>query len=152
MHTYNYIALTCASCQITLDMHTVQLLHYKWYYTALEQTSLVTPGWILPDHHAIPGSLIPPSYVVPFPHLNKPWLPPSISPPKAGLWEETTNQQECINTEKNTIQTRTHYLQWKILRYFGLLLHSSKSQRWAQQNHPVRSIEGVATFHTDLTL
>ena len=72
MHIYDMynITLTCVSCQITRDMHTVQL--YKWYFTALEQTSLVTPGCILPGHHAIPGSLIPPSYVVPFPHLNKP--------------------------------------------------------------------------------
>ena len=39
-------------------------------------TSFVLPGLIFPGIQAMAGSLIPPSYVVPFPHFSRPWLPP----------------------------------------------------------------------------
>ena len=51
-------------------------------------TSCVFPGVILPGHHAMAGSLIPPSHVVPLPHLNTPGLPPLLSWLRAGLEEE----------------------------------------------------------------
>ena len=51
-------------------------------------TSCVFPGVILPGHQAMAGSLIPPSHVVPLPHLNTPALPPLLSWLRAGLEEE----------------------------------------------------------------
>ena len=48
-------------------------------------TSSVLPGVIFPGHHAIAGTLIPPSKVLPFPHLSGPAFPPLTSLTKDGL-------------------------------------------------------------------
>ena len=51
-------------------MHCIKM--YVWYI----HTSSVLPGVICPGHHAIAGTLIPPSKVLPLPHLNGPAFPP----------------------------------------------------------------------------
>ena len=48
-------------------------------------TSYVLPGDIFPGQRAIPGTLCPPSQVVPLPHRRRPAFPPLISPASAGL-------------------------------------------------------------------
>ena len=56
---------------------------YVQAYTV--HTSSVLPGVIFPGHHAIAGTLIPPSKVLPFPHLSSPASPPRTSLTKDGL-------------------------------------------------------------------
>lgn len=48
-------------------------------------TSVVLPGWIFPGQWAIPGTLWPPSHVVPLPHRRSPALPPRILLVSEGL-------------------------------------------------------------------
>ena len=48
-------------------------------------TSNVLPGVIFPGHHAKAGTLIPPSKVLPLPHLSGPAFPPLISLNNDGL-------------------------------------------------------------------
>ena len=48
-------------------------------------TSVVFPGCIFPGQWAIPGTLWPPSHVVPLPHRRSPALPPRILLVNEGL-------------------------------------------------------------------
>ena len=38
------------------------------------------PGWMVPGHHAMVGSRMPPSNVVSLPHSNTPFEPPAKQP------------------------------------------------------------------------
>ena len=54
-------------------------------YSNHKSTSVVIPGWIFPGQWAIPGTLCPPSHVVPLPHRRGPALPPLILLVSEGL-------------------------------------------------------------------
>lgn len=71
------------------------------------QTSIVLPGKIFPGQWAMPGTRIPPSHVVPFPHLRSPALPPLILLVSDGLYYRSNTKHcefgfyincECSNT------------------------------------------------------
>ena len=60
-------------------------------------TSNVFPVLIRPGQRAMPGTLTPPSQVVPLPQRRRPALPPPISRTSDGLWrdeEVTTGEEE----------------------------------------------------------
>ena len=95
-------------------------LSVRWCYP----TSVVFPGLIRPGHHAMAGSLIPPSHVVPFPQRSSPALPPLLSWLRAGL---QAHAHACVSVCVRIIHTiwlslvHTHYQKWRRQMYYSLL-------------------------------
>ena len=75
------VAASCQKCVCD-----IMLLHVKQVTVhSFRCTSCVLPGVIFPGQRAIPGTLCPPSQVVPLPQRKRPAFPPLISPESAGL-------------------------------------------------------------------
>ena len=86
------VTASCDACQCKLCRNN--------YHHAHMCTSYVLPGVILPGHRAIPGTLCPPSQVVPLPHRRRPAFPPLVSLASEGL--------HCQRTIKDYLQCMSY--------------------------------------------